>query len=335
MADDPFTVTLTRIDVTHHSSTDTRIGVGAAGIDEVSVALGAGNKLWLSWDRTLVAYDPETGAIQRWPLPPLSNPGRASASRTAVVHPSNSPTDGRSIAMAISSDHEIWLVVHGVQAIFGFNPSTSSWDRMLPLPLLPVGPQLVAPKPGTLMVGGVNIQGHDETPRLALVDTTTGQVDVEAPKAWNFALVNRDEAVYLDASGVLGALNLTDGSTKTLAAVFPASLLAADGAGNVWFSLAGPAAGVGRLDLASGITTPFPFPFFKLTGTPRPAMCGGFGCGSSATPNSEVQGIAPDEIQVIAPDSHGNVWVVTTKNGSGDPYESTLASPVYVLSSVG
>lgn len=333
MADDPSTVTLTRIDVTHRSSTDTRIGVAADGINPVTLALDAESHLWLSWDRTLAGYDPATGAIHRWPLPPLSNPFRASAARTAVVHPSYDPTDGGTLAMAVSSDNEVWLLVHGVQAVFGFNPSTSSWDRMLPLPLLPFG--LVAPKPGTLMLSGANIQGHNETPRLALVDTTTGLVSVQTPKSWYFALVNRDEAVYIDASGGLGALNLSDGSTRMLAAAVPVNaLFVADGSGHIWFSLSGdPAAGVGRLDIESGVVTRFPFPYYKVT--PFPAMCPGLmphECPSSS-PSLEAQGISPDEIQVITPDTHGNVWVVTTKNGSGDPYESTLASPVYELTS--
>jgi hypothetical protein len=249
--------------------------------------------------------------------------------------------------MTISSDNEIWVLVANVQALFGFNPASASWDRIIRVPLNP-GSGLLAAGPGRLvMSGAVNVRGKG-TSYLAVIDTASGRSSVMPPQADSFGLIDDNTAVYAQPTSTLGEfnigkLNLSDGSTTTLAAKPPLNSLAlvTDASGRVWFSMSGYwTIGIARLDPSTGAIKEFPFAYVKHPGTPEPVV------SSCPSPARFMDRCYPQyaypsaccgnpEVQQLVIDKKGNVWVITAQPGTPLPgqeiTEGAAMTPVVEL----
>jgi hypothetical protein len=352
VADGRDTVTLNRLNLADRSATPSLLSMPATGYLTGMVGLDAGGKVWMSWGRLLIEYDPDTNGVQSFRFPVESTVSRASSARIAEVHPDGgSGTDGNAVGMAIGSDNEIWVIVANVQAVYGFNPATASWDRIVRVPLDPAGPwsRLVAAGPGRLVMSGVVIVRGNGTPHLAVIDTASGRSSVMPPKVDSFGLIDDNTAVYTEPTNKLGELslgkvNLTDGSTTTLIAKAPVNYLSTfvtDASGRVWFPFIGSwNIGIARLDPSTGATREFPFSYVKHPGTPEPVI------SSCPSPRGFMDRCFPQyrdptavpgdpEVQQLVVDKKGNVWVITAQPGARLPgqelTESAAMTPVAEL----
>lgn len=342
------TVVLNRLNVADRSTTPTLLSMPATGYLIGSIAVDAYGKVWMSWGRLLIEYDPDSKGVQTFKFPAQSTVSRASAARIADVHPEGSGNDSNAVAMAISPDHEIWVLVSSVQAAFGFNPVTASWDRIVRVPVDPVDPwsRLIAASPGRLVMSGVVIVRGNGTPYLAVVDTASGASSVLPPKIESFGLIDDNTAVYAEMTSKpgevnLGEVNLSTGSTTTLMAKAPIAEPAAfvtDAAGRVWFSMIGYwTIGIARLDPSTRIVKSFPFSWVKHPGTPEPVISscpsplGLDHCFPQYADPTAVPG--NPEVQQLVIDKKGNIWVITSVGGSGvpDQPDPTVLSPVSEL----
>lgn len=348
VAGDTDTVVLTRLNLADRSASPTPLSMPATGYLTGSVAVSADGKVWMSWGRMLVRYDPDSRAITTFKFPVESTVSRASSARLAVVHSQDSYSDGQAVAMAISSDHEIWVLVSGVQAVFGFNPATGSWDRMVRVPLDPMDSwsSLVAAGPGKLVMNGVVFVHGEGVPYLAVIDTASGASSVLPPKVAGFGLIDDNTAVYAEMTSTtgefnLGKVDLSSGATSILMLKAPIDVtdtFATDPAGRVWFSMAGYwTIGIDRVDPTTGTVKEFPFAFVKHPGTPEPIVSScpsppGFmdRCFPQYKDPSAVYG--NPEVQQLVIDKKGNVWVVTAVAASDDPnVNDGPLTPVYEL----
>lgn len=348
------TVTLNRINLADRSATPSLLTMPANHYLTGSIAVDARGRVWMSWSKFLIEYDPDSKGVQTFKFPAESSVARASGARTARVHPEGSGTDGNSVAMTIGPDGEIWLLVNSVYAVFGFNPTSASWDRMVSVPLDPVySSRLVAAGPGRLVMSGVVIvHALYGDSYIAVIDTVSGKSWVLAPKIEGFGLIDNNTAVFAGVTSRpgefnLGKVNLTDGSTTQLVAKAPLSFFTAptafvtDAPGRVWFSMVGYwTVGIARLDPSTGAIKEFPFAFVKHPGSPVPVISScpsppnlPYHCFPQYADPSALFG--DPEVQQLVIDMKGNVWVITAQPGGllpGQEFtESMEMTPVVEL----
>ena len=140
------------------------------------------------------------------------------------------------------------------------------------------------------------------------------------------------EAIYIDDTGGAGKVSLLDGTATAFAGNMPtasAPHLTADPGGAVWFSMLGyDLVGAAKLDLSSGAVRMYPFPQPDAGGAPAPAPGG---CPLSPSGCDMSKATFDPQIQAMALDAHGNLWVITRLSGSGDPHSFIAMSPIYEL----
>jgi hypothetical protein len=291
--------TLSRFNIADGSADVSLLEVDADGFIRGSMALDSKGSVWMAWGKMLVRYDPNSRTSETWQTPPVAN---------VVVDPLGPVFDGNVVAMAIAPDGEVWTVGHGVHAAFGFNSSVHAWDRTV---LLPLGPRLLSQlafSDGThLIVSGVL---PDAQSALAVVDIASGASSQVITSIRAFAVSGQDRLIVLDGASTLGTISLSTFARKMLdftVPVTPDPNLAADKAGNAWFTLA--AIGVGEVAPGSTSYTAYPIPPILGTGS---GTCGKPPC----EPGVAVR-IDPD-IQSMTIDASGNIWVTTgLQGGSG------------------
>jgi hypothetical protein len=260
--------------------------------------------------------------------------------------------DGYGVALTVGLDGEVWLAAEGYRALFGFNPTVGTWDRTIPLPLIPTGAtSLAVPTAGIVTINGIKtVGGPTPEPKAAsqsrtgrsagfgvllLVNTTTNVFTVLPPHVFTYVPVDGNNVVYVDDTGAFFRLDLSSGQSTLLASKAPMNRflpLAVDKAGNIWFSMvAFRSVGVGRLNQSSGAITTFPFPYIqdpgqKLSGSPSPLNLpcpAPFHCISSFD-------VFDPEVQAIVIDAGNNVWVIDRQPDTGAPGPSVV-SPIYEL----
>jgi hypothetical protein len=319
-------VSLSRVDVADGSVVDTAMELPGDGYIVGSISVDATGRIWMAWGRTLAAYDPHTTTVRTWQLPPVTE--------AAVVHADQPGLDGNGVALAIDSVGEVWLAVDSVQTAVGFNPAREAWDRTLQLPLVPIlRTRLDASQPGLLSVNGVVVEGTLMTPALATIDTAVGTVVRLRSHVFDYVVNGANELDYVDDTG--GMQRLTAGSSvaTTLTAGLPIAAnpyLAVDPARHVWFSMAAfETVGIAALDLGSGTIATYPFPSPDRSGT-TPDVGPGLVCPqpSCATPHNPT---FDPRIQAIVPDGHGNIWVIDSLPGKGEPNSYAALSPIEEL----
>jgi hypothetical protein len=276
----------------------------AQGFIRGNIALGANGVVWMAWGKTLVSYDPNSRVTKSWSLPVVTN----------VVVDAVSPVfDGNIVALAIASNNEIWTVAHGVHALFGFNPSTTMWDRQVPLPLSPtVFSHLAFSSQTNILVDGLE---PGPVSALAAVDITSGRASELATSIRAYAGAGNNTAIFVDDANALGVTSLATGSRNMVNVTVPATPdphLAVDEAGNGWLTLT--TIGVGKLAVGSIAYTAYPLPQILSHGS--------LACGVPPCQPGSVVAIDP-QIQSITFDHSGDVWVTTSLQG-GSPFNPGL-----------
>jgi len=280
----------------------------------------------MGWGQILAYYDPGTEAVRSWNLPPYSGLARLYS------------MDGRIVALTIDPDGEIWVVASMVSAVFGFNPTTSSWDRTVNLQFVPImGTKIGAPRTGLLTISGVPLNSGaldpSGTPVFALVMTGSHEVKVLPAHVRDYAMTGTDEIVYADNAGNIAKLSLTDGVSTVVATGAPigrspSAHLESDGKGDLWFSLlAYRSVGVAQLNLSTGAIKRFNFPYVIDPGGPGPPNT----CPTNAIHCIPDNAVFDPGIQAIVLDQRANVWIVTELNGSGDPNQRSPMTPIMEL----
>jgi ligand-binding sensor domain-containing protein len=329
MADDPMFVTLTRLNVTDRSTVATSVKMAATGYIVGSLAIDSHGKIWMGWGRTLATFDPETEATHSWNLPSYSG----------LVLLYGDGMDRNMVSLTIDPDGEIWVAAYHISAVFGFNPSSGSWDRTVNLKFVPVmGAGLAAPRTGVLTLTGVALSGGavapDAPPVFAVITTRSGSVKTLPVHVGDYAVTGSDEIVYSDYAGNVARLNLADGTSTQIATGVPlggnpSAELALDSKGDLWFQLSAyRSAGVAELNLTTGAVTRFNFPYVIDPGGPGPAStpcpAGAFHCIPS-------NAVANPGIQAIVLDQRDNVWVVTELPSKDEPNQRSPMTPVVEL----
>lgn len=327
-ADQPMYVTLTRVGAASHQVRSIPTQLDATGWVGGFMLLDSHDRLWMAWGRLLSEYDPDTDVTRSFPMP---------AFVTLGVVPHIFSQNGNFVSAVMGPTGEIWFANDNVPAIFGFNTNTTAWDRTLHLPWVPyMFTRLAVLGPGTLLVNGFSSPDYRQiSPQFAEVDTATGQVTDLHLTLKEYALLGRNTVILIDGAGALATLDLASGKVSVLAAQAPVQGNGArfidDQKGEVWFAMNSyRSIGVGRLDLTSGDITSFPFPYIFAPGSPIPNDCpsAAFHC----VPKGAIWGV---QVDAVAPDKAGNVWVVTDGPGSHDPkaldYESAPMAPVVEL----
>jgi hypothetical protein len=306
-------ISLTRLNVADGSATPTSFGMNGDAFIKGMVALDSRGKVWLGWGRTLASYDPDTDTVQSWSLPSYAN----------VAHADVTVSDGRMVALALGSDGEVWVATKAVQALFGFNQTAQVWDRTVQLPFIANEASRIAePHPGMLLLSGA-VRGPQPSAAFAKIDLATGVVTQLPVHAIDYVVLPNDQIVYVDdVSDVAARVDLSNNSVTPLAPRVPVAhapdlLLASSG--KIWFSMAGfRSVGAGKLDLATGAVTSYPFPYIDNPGSPMPPN------NCPPVPGCVPPGAVFDpQVQALALDGHANLWVLTSLagyvNGSATP----------------
>ena len=329
MADDPMFVTLIRLNVADRSTVATPFKMPATGYIGGSLAIDSHGKIWMGWGRTLATFDPDPGTTRSWSLPSYSG----------LVKQYGDGLDGNMVSLTIDPDGEVWVAAYSVSAVFGFNPSTSSWDHTVNLKFVPVrGAGLAAPRQGILTITGVALNGGaiaaNAPSVFAMITTSSGVVRTLPAHVGDYVVTGSDEIVYSDYSGNLANLKLTDGMSTPIATGVPlggspSAELALDSKGHLWFELrAYRSVGVAEVNLTTGAITRFNFPYVIDPGGPGPASTpcppGAFHC----IPDNAV---ADPGIQSIVVDQRDNVWVVTEAPAKDEPNQRSPVTPVVEL----
>jgi len=336
-ASDPMVATLTRINVADRSTVKMPLRLNADDYDEGLIALDAQDIVWMAWGETLTRFDPGTGATKQWPLPPYSGLARVYSN------------DGRIDAMTISSDGEIWVAAGMLSAVFGFNPRRGTWDRPINLPFVSVESRtlLAAPAPGIITINGIALHGGaidpQDSPRFAVIRTDTRSVKILSLPVDRYVATQSGQIVYFDGAGNLVRYDVVH---PTSTVIGPAPLhwggipiMAVDLEGNVWLGATIHGfAGVSKLDPLTGAVAQFQFPVV-LRGympTPSPNPCS-FRCYPIVCKPivdlhciPVVESVSPD-IQGMAPDAHGNLWMVTSSSSLSNSGDRFAFGPVVEL----
>ena len=320
-------MTLTRFNIKDQSTDSNQLQLSAHGFVLASVRVDSKGKVWMAWGRILVKYDPDAKSKQSWSFPDSS-----AVAASAIVHDG---TDGNAIDMTIAGDNEVWVATHGLQALFGFNPTSATWDKTISLPLtITLFSRIEVTQTGNMVVNGsVNGPEPNAVYALALVNLASRVTSVIGSRVRDFAMVGDGEVVYVDDAKAIGRIDLSNGAANSLVPSAPVNGihdLAADASGNVWFSMiAYKSVGVGKVDLSSGAVSvyPFPQPPPATPGQPGPVLpCPGPPCPE---PGSLV---FDPGLQSIVIDASHNVWVLTAVAGpGGDPTLHTTYSALYEL----
>lgn len=321
-------VTLTRLNAVSGTSTPTSLEMPGYGFIAGAIAVDSKGNVWMEWGVELSEYSPETQAVRSWQLPPLTG---------VTIYPDQEGLDGNAVALTIGSDGEIWSAVHSVEAVFGFNAASNTWDRVVHVPVIPnTRTRLAAMSDGDLLLDGVVVGLNGLTPALAVVTPTAGSAKIlPALGARDYALVGGTVA-FVDGSGVISKASITDDVATQVTSSAPLAgvpHMIGDSNGHIWFSMfAYQSVGVAMVDITSGEVTTFPFPWVgkaSASDDTGPGLsCPNPACATPHNPTFDPQ------IQAITPDSHGDVWVVTSLPGSGDPNVFTSITPVYKLTGV-
>ena len=336
-ASDRMVATLTRINVADRSTVKMPLRLNADDYDVGLIALDAEDILWMAWGKTLTRFDPDAGVAKQWTLPPYSGLARVYSN------------DGRIDAMTISSDGEIWVAAGMLSAVFGFNPRSGTWDRPINLPFVSVeGPtSLAAPAPGIITINGIALHGGaidpQDSPRFAVIKTDTRSVKILSLSVDKYVATGSGQIVYFDRAGSLVRYDVIRATSMMIG---PAPLqwgriaiMAVDLEGNVWLGATIHGfAGVSKLDPLTGAITQFQFPVvlrgYKPTPSPNPCSfhCYPVTCKPIIDLNCipVVQSVGPD-IQGMAPDAHGNLWMVTSSSSLGNSGDRFAFGPVVEL----
>lgn len=319
-ADDPMFATLTGINAIDRSVVATQVRLPADGYDIGSIALDARGDIWMGWGRTLVNYDPQSGAAKTWSVPAYSG--------LALLY----SMDDRMASLTIDANGEIWVVRSKVTAVFGFNPITERWDHTINLRFAPViGSRLRVLSPGRLALNGTGLESFD--PVFAVIDTANRAVDTYPIDAQRFAVIDADNLIVQGSDGNVSAFNLATGRASMLATGMqvsfdPSADVALDSGGLVWLPLN---TGVARLEAHSKLVTRFDFPFIaeeranatRSPGSPLPCPAISQGCRGPA--------ILVPGIESLVVDGRNDVWVVTDWPAVGDPNQHDPMTPIAEL----
>lgn len=321
--DDAPTISLTEVHAASGAATETTLKLPGDGFIDGLISVDNKSHLWLGWGSTLATYDPTTGSSETWKLPPETLP----TGQTAIPG-----LDGNMVAMAIDSVGEIWVATYGVGTIFGFNATSKTWDRTIDVSIDPfLGSRLASSQAGQLLLNGWDIVVTPRRPTLEVIDTVKGVPNQLGIYAIDYAMSDSGHAVYVDDSGNLGEVALVDASITAKWGTAPMAHephLTVDKSGRIWFSMLGwHEVGLGELDGTSGVFQTYPLP------QPEGGPSGGLPiCPPQNAPYCANSSSAFDpDVQSIALDARGDVWVITRVNGSGDPTSFTTMSPVYEL----
>jgi len=330
-------VTLTRINVADRSMVEQPLKLNGDGYDVGVLALDAQDVLWMAWGNTLTRFDPGTGATRQWTLPPYSGLARLYSG------------DGRIDAMTISSDGEIWLGAGMVSAVFGFNPKSQTWDRPINLPFVSIEWRsvLAAPSPGIVTINGIALAGGavdpNASPRFGVITTATRSVETLPLAAATYVSIGGGQIVYWDGAASLDRYDLAR-ATSTAIATAPQywgamASMVLDQDGNVWLpNTTHGFPGVAKLNPATGAVSQFPFPivirYYEPVPSPNPCTfhCLPVECNPAVvfdcTPTPESQ---DPQVQGMAPDSHGDLWMVTSASSVSNPDDHSIFAPVVEL----
>jgi xanthine/uracil/vitamin C permease (AzgA family) len=236
--------------------------------------------------------------------------------------------DGNIVAIAVASNEEIWVAVHSVAALFGFNLLSNSWDRTVRMSVAAgMSTTLDATQVDTLTLNGTAAQAPGNSYQLEVINTSSGTAHLLSQQTKSHVAIGTSEELFVDDHGNMGKLSLLDGTSVAVAATALASntmTLVPDSAGHVWFATMGyKTVGVGRLDLTTGNIALFSLPAVHPGTGPAPA-CGAAEC------------IPPDAvfdpgIQTLVVDDKNDVWVVTTVAGSTNGSPISFFAPVFKL----
>jgi hypothetical protein len=325
---------LTRVSVTDRSTVKV-LTMQAENYDTGLIAVDSHGILWMGWGWTLTRFDPDTRSTKSWTRPAYSGLARLYSG------------DGRMVGMTIASNGEIWIAAGMVSAVFGFNPKTSIWDRPINLTFVPVGGTvLAAPSAGIVTINGVGLDAK-YPPRFAVIRTATRSVKTLALRAWQYVATGDGQIIYSDGAGQLRRLNLKDaGSTVigTTPIVWGVNAnMALDIQGNIWLPASTDRfAGVSKLNPSTGAVSQFHFPIVIRYYMPPsslnrcnfhcyPVTCNpGLVIPCIPTPES----INP-EVQGIAPDARGDLWMVTSEPSSSNLEDNTPTGPLVELQTSG
>ncbi len=309
-------VALNRFNLGDGSASTALNSLPALGFIRGSITVDPAGGVWMAWGRFLYRYEPSSATTMTWALP---GPGPES------VRPIDPALDGNAVALDIDANGEVWVAVHSVAIVYGFNPSISTWDRTISLPFVPNQlTRIVASPRSTLTLNGVEA---NDALVVGSLDTKSGLVSVLPPHARAFVVVG-SKVVFEGVDHSSGKVDPLGGTAVTLAPLAPVAgdpALAVDASGNVWFSMvAKQSIGLGKLDPLSGAITAFPFPPPTGSPLPGPVLCPPTSCTDSS--------LFDPQIQSIVADSAGDIWVTTSVPGAGgDQAFASSASPLYEL----
>jgi len=233
----------------------------------------------------------------------------------------------------------VWGAADKVAAVFGFNPATRKWDRVIHLPWFPYySTTLATPRPGVLTINGQRTRDDKVYYAMfASIDSTTGRVRTFPQSVVNYVVINEHEVIVMDPSANLSNVNLDTGIATLLAKDAPVCCMtgrprfATAGDGRVWFGMVGtPVEGLGVLDPATGAMDFFSFPHPNFSPPPSSAPCpsGAFHC----VPPGTVRGM---EMEAVIVDKRQDVWVVNEFPGLHNPNNAAWIAPIVELLATG
>lgn len=328
----PMLVTLTRVNVADRSTITMPFKLPGDGYDVGLMAVDAHDILWMGWGKTLTRFDPDTGATKQWKLPAYSGLAQLYS------------MDGRIEAMTIDSHGEIWVAAGMVSAVFGFKPKTGTWDRPISLPFVPVvwRTMLAAPGPGILTITGAALDRH-ASPRFAVITTATRSVKTLPIQVERYVSIGGGQIVYWDGVGKLSRLRLRDALSTQIGTTPIAwgadANMALDVQGNIWLPISAKGfTGIAKVNPSTGAVAQFLFPiviaYFMPTPSPNPCT---FHCLPAPCYPAIVYRCIPrpesidPEIQGMAPDASGNLWMVTWEPSLTNLEDSHPMGPIVEL----
>ena len=294
--------------------------MSADGYDVGSIMLDQHDTIWMGWGKAIRTYDPATGILSTWNLPPYSG--------LAVLY----SMDGRIMSLTVDQTGEVWVVASMVTGVFGFNPVTRTWDRTINLRFVPVqGSMLAAPATGILTLNGSALNDQP-VPVFAVITVGAKAVRMLPAEVYTYAVAGPNQVLYFDKASNLGLLDLAQGTATVLMPNAPVyrntdQSFQMDARGRLWFPMFKYRwLGVGVFDPATRAITGFVFPYITNPGSPVPNDCptGAFHCVPSGT-------IADPGIDGIAVDTNAHVWVITESPARADPNQTPLITAVMEL----
>lgn len=310
--------TVTRLDASTRKVTQTGLELDSNFFYGASAAVDADDNLWMAWGRKLFEYKPADGTVQRHDLPSWAALGVGAPGWSG---------GGNFQSLVIDDRGELWTVADEVPALFGFNPTLGKWDRVIHMRWQPS--QIASPRAGTLTVSGARSpDGKVFIGKFAEVNVATGRVHEYNFSAGEYALVDAHTAVFTDAAGNIGRLDIDTGDATILYRNPPTDeavgMFAVGGEGKVWFAMG---TGIGMVNVASGLVSHFSYPPVVPTKPVQNTCVPPHGWGTCTLPcPTGVDSCIPKpyvpaaDVYALTVDSAGNVWAVTNRAGSDDPH---------------